>query len=278
MGFPLSTDDGTSEDSSGRDNNSGSAGSYDFSGGFDSLEERVYETKRHEDEATPSVRIESWMKGQIEIIKTELNTSRAEVMAKAYIEGVKNFRREITLEEIKNIQYLRIETMKLVGDVDKRTKKEMAVDESLQSMDINIRDKYEGDKLKQVNVPIPESLYAEVTDNYMSGLGIGVAYHRAVLASGLSTSVNSTRLTERYSEQMMSSLIDAIQEAREEIEEILVKYLGVKLYDWCEQNLTDGQIDEIESMIQLMETEHRKVAEFHLETLRMRKEVGDDWK
>jgi len=260
MSDPLSSDDGQG----------GSAGD-DYVGDYENLEDRIYNSKRppSDEEVGKSVRLENWQLSQIEIITTEINTSKAEVLSKAYIHGLTQIRERVTLDKLERIASMRTEFMQLLMSDPDRDGGGDEFMEKLHDAEIEVRVKMENGDMKVMRVPVPRSVMSEVVDSFLDKLSISADFHRLCITVGLADSEHATLLTQNYMDEMVQEFDEAVIDAEKMVEETLAKYVSKMAYKWSEGGVPIERVQDFEMVIDKMETEAERKARFYLESVEL---------
>lgn len=225
---------------------------------FETLEERIYNTSRPDNESDEAFVMEPWMNNQTSIIVNELNTSKVEVNTRAIYQGIQKVRN--SYQEAQDIEDMKADFRVLLGNNDSDMGLMSTLRTDLDTITNNINTTPEGKASGRSPtwVPVKRSVVSEVIrflgDNlYMTKTQI----YRVLISSGFLDSSHITKETENYSKDILNSFVDSISEVRLEVESSISRYIRSSFYDWKQGGISDDNLEKISDIIDKMETEEK---------------------
>lgn len=227
-------------------------------GDYETLEEYIIETERDRDnEIGKAMRFRDWQEMQLRIIKDRIGTNAVEVVARSYLMGLKRIRSDHH-EEIEGMSEMLTEFLIAIGNSEgnDRTYLRTAKDiEEFEVEDPNVTG-------QSVNEPrrykIQESAVSEVERFYIQDAFFGPWVHRYVAALGFLDSQFVTQKTEDYLSSTASAVSNSMDEAREEMESMIMDYISMSQSAWIEDGLRERTHDHLREAVTRMETSRRE--------------------
>jgi len=252
MSDPLSSDDG--RDSS-----------------YDNLIDRIYNSQRppSDEEVSKSVKVESWFIMQKEKVELDINTSNAEILSKAYVHGLPDVREAVGLDNLNEIGEIKVKFMEAFEDRDGDYVM-VDVDEiyyRMREISADVETKMGNKPMENVTVPMPNSVHSEVCTKYMSHLSLSSDVHRICLTAGLADADITADTVNEYKEQMLENLDESVKEIREVIEKEVCRFIEDVVFEWREREINREHAEEIQEVLDLMETDYGRRARYRLESI-----------
>jgi len=249
MGDPLVPSDAVDEE--------GEEGYQSNHDGFDSLEERIFNTERdHEREVSSGVRLEYWMDSLVNTINGEIGTNKVEVMVRAYTEGLKVLREEFK-EDSEDIYWISEELDDLIQEFcgDHRYANEIEMTRLEREVE---RPNYPNRKyMEPTGVSMKDSERSEVNKFFKDWLGFGGWIHRRVLALGLGNSDYIKPRQEKHCEEDMEKLRKRANDCRNSLENVCRKFAHVNMTHWLDNGISEDHFEKLKNIRDHMNTESK---------------------
>lgn len=223
----------------------------------DNLEQFMYATSRKDwDEIKKSMRIEGWMDSLMYSIRVRENTNSAEIISKAYLLGLKDFRDEYK-DEVDDIQRMLMHLHELARSSGLRREHKDDVYKSIMEYEFDMQRVGTEDLSKPKTFYIKSSALAEVNGDYVEDGIFGSWLHRLLSAFGLIHSKHSGGDEEGVVDSYNATLHGNLEDARLHIESFVRDFLYNAHTHWRLNGYDMDHIDKIEEIISRMETKHK---------------------
>lgn len=232
---------------------------------FQSLEQYIFETDRDgESEVSKSIRFRDWQEMQLRIIKGKIGTNAVEVVARSYLMGLARLR-ENHHEEVEDVTEMLTEFLIVVGSDSRNSETVDHISNTLGGYDIDEPDSTKGELGEPRAYRIRESAVSEVENNYVQDAFFGPWIHRYVATLGFLDSEFVTDVTEDHLSSFSSAVAESMDDARDEIESMIMDYISMSQAHWIHHGLDEDSRDELADIVELMETDRKQTCEMLLE-------------
>jgi len=217
-------------------------------------------------ETNTSVRLERWQENEIDSIRKKLSTSSSNVVNRAYVYGLEEIRDELPeIEEIATIG----------GTIQDVIKNDLTDEERYSTfykrykeIECDVNTKPQGDvSTDPTHVSVFGSILQEVTDTFNRDLHLDGSSHRLIIGVGLHNSKEIGRAPEMYSQRMLDSLGEGIEEYHSMLESFVDRYTRWSMQDWREQGIDKRTYQELKNITQLMDSEYKDTVQNRLEKI-----------
>lgn len=245
--------------------------------GYDTLEAYIVETSRKQerkrrekrgdisDEVRTTVRLERWQENEIDSIRDSLKTSGSNVVNRAYIYGLEDLRDR--LEHLEHAATIGGRIQNVIKNDTTDEERYSSFYRRYKELECNVDTTPQNSLSEQpTHVSVFGSILEEVTDTFNRDLHIDGSVHRIIVGVGLMNSKNIGRLSEQYSQTMLDSLREGIQEYRYELEGFVDRYTRWSMQDWREQGIDKRTHNELQEITQSMETEYADTVKSRVQT------------
>ncbi len=235
---------------------------------YETLEDYIYNTSRADwEERKRSMRMEKWMITFMRKIRIKENTNVTEIVARAYLMGLYNFREDHG-EESLELQRLLVRFFDLITESKNVGSDQKDRLEDIHDLEAGFDDVSEGELTEPKSYYVKESALAEVEDNYITGGLFGGWLHRLLVSFGLLESKHTSDYVEETISSYQASLELTVEQAREEVESLFKDFLGTKFVDWRTDGVDEETIILAEDVVEMMETDRKEKCENILEDAR----------
>lgn len=232
---------------------------------YESLEEYIFETQRDkENEISKSIRFRDWQQMQLRIIKNKLGTNAVEVVARSYLMGLSRLRSEHH-DDVEGMTDMLTEFLIVVGEDPRNNETVDHITKNITDYEIAEPKEAKGDLTDPKRYQIRESALSEVEDNYSHDAFFGPWIHRYVAALGFLDSELVTKVTEEKLSSFSSYVSNSMDQARDEIESMIMDYISMSQAHWIEEGMKEDIYDSLKKVVDLMETERKETCEQLLE-------------
>lgn len=233
--------------------------------GYDSLEEYIFETQRdHEKETRKSLRFRDWQDMQLSIIKNKLGTNAVEVVARSYLMGLSRLR-EDHHDDIEHVSDMLTEFLITIGKDPRNEETFHKVGGAMDRIEIEEPDDLKGELQEPRSYSIRESAISEVENNYIHDAFFGAWVHRYVAALGFLDSEMVTEVTESKMSSFGLSVSNSMDEARDEIESLVMDYISMSQGHWVQNGMSADVYESLNDVVEMMQTERKETCELLLE-------------
>jgi hypothetical protein len=258
-------EDALSSQSGRESGNDSSEGNQIGPGSYETLEDYIYNTSRKDwDETRKSIRMEEWMLTFMKKIRIKENTNSTEIVARAYLMGLYNFREEHG-EESYQLQKLLVNFFDLINESSHVGNDQIERMEDIYEVGIEQNKVEDGELAEPKAYRIKKSALAEAEDNYVTGGLFGGWLHRLLVSFGLLESRHTGNEVEKTISSYQASLELTVEQAREEVESLFKDFLGTKFVDWRTDGVDEETINLAQNVVESMETERKEKCEAILE-------------
>lgn len=246
----------------------GSGGDYDGTQ-CESLEDRIYNTMRPpgDEETRTSIRLEQWQLAHVDMLTSEINTSRAEVLAKAYVHGLAPVRKVIMEHDLDSLVVLRKNLQRLTLEGDYRNESIAKIQGELMDYKVEMETQPQGDLVGPQPVPVPKSILSEVDNKYVGNLNLPGGFHRIILSAGLNDSEYKTNMCSRCTDMMFESLVEGVRSARTFLERMASDYVSIMSHKWITQGISDRELEAAHEVAGAMKTSRLESVTYHLDAV-----------
>jgi len=233
--------------------------------GYDTLEEYIFETERdHEKEVQKSIRFRDWQNMQLSIIKNKLGTNAVEVVARSYLMGLSRLRGDHH-DEIEMVSDMLTEFLITIGKDPRNEETFHKVGGAMDRITVDEPEDLKGELQDPRSYSVRESALSEVENNYVHDAFFGAWVHRYVAALGFLDSEMVTEVTESKMSSFSTSVSNSMDEARDEIESLVMDYISMSQGHWVENGIREDVFESLEDVVSMMETDRKETCEMLLE-------------
>jgi hypothetical protein len=135
-------------------------------------------------------------------------------------------------------------------------------------IECDVNTKPQGDvSTDPTHVSVFGSILQEVTDTFNRDLHLDGSSHRLIIGVGLHNSKEIGRAPEMYSQRMLDSLGEGIEEYHSMLESFVDRYTRWSMQDWREQGIDKRTYQELKNITQLMDSEYKDTVQDRLEKI-----------
>lgn len=230
-----------------------------------SLESRLKEIDSSEREDThQSIRMEVWQERACRMISHKISTNKTLTEGVAIEYGLEQVRGE-ELSEVMEISELRVKfDMFVAGDSYGHSyMDEMYSD--LRSLNISA-EKVGDERMPKQEPKILDSVYAEISENYVEESLLDASFFRYLLCVGLihSNIIGDIGNVRQNCDTAVENFHESKEMARERLERKVLDYISRVRHEWREDGVLDEKVDEVAPLVELMDTKKKDMLEHDL--------------
>lgn len=228
---------------------------------YETLEEYIFNTERDQDkEVRKAIRFREWQEMQLRIIKNKLGTNAVEVVARSYLMGLARLREEHH-DEVDDVSEMLTDFLIVVGMDPRNDETVDHIGSKISDYSINDPEYNKSDIKEPRNYSIRESAVSEVENNYVQDAFFGPWIHRYVAALGFLDSELVTEVTENKLSSFSSAVADSMEDARDEIESMIMDYVSMSQAHWIHDGIDKNMYDMLWDVTEHMETDRKETCE-----------------
>lgn len=232
---------------------------------YETLEEYIFQTQRDKDkEIGKAMRFRSWQEMQLRIIKNKIGTNAVEVVARSYLMGLSRLREEHQ-ENVEDAGDMLTKFLMVVGKDPRNTSTINHIGDTISDYEIDEPYKDEASLGDPRNYKVRQSAVSEVENNYVQDSFFGPWIHRYVAALGFLDSEFVTDVTEDKLSSFSSAVAESVEDAREEIESLIMDYISMSQAHWIDEGLDRETYEALEDVVGHMKTDYAHTCEKLLE-------------
>lgn len=232
---------------------------------YETLEEYIFNTERdHDKEISKSIRFREWQQLQLRIIKQKIGTNAVEVVARSYLMGLARIR-DAHEDDIGEMSEILVDFLVVVGNDPRDDSATNMVPERVTGMEFREPEALLDDITEPNRYQIRQSAVSEVEDTYADDAFFGPWIHRYVAALGFLESQFVTEATENKLSSFSSAVAESVDEARNEIESMIMDYISMSQAHWIKNGFDQEMYDKLQGVVEKMETERKETCEQLLE-------------